>query len=67
MVTPLGTTNVVTTTAAGLVMRRDDGVGDGDPRIARTMRLRFFETNRLTPFGIYCLAAGINFSVAFAL
>lgn len=29
--------------------------------------LRFFETNRLTPFGIYCIAAGIFFTVAFAL
>src|SRR6201995_1438932 len=29
--------------------------------------LRFFETNRLTPFGIYCVAAGIVFSVAFLL
>ena len=29
--------------------------------------LRFFETNRLTPFGIYCLAAGIVLAVAFAV
>ncbi|HKT82874.1 MAG TPA: undecaprenyl-diphosphate phosphatase [Solirubrobacterales bacterium] len=29
--------------------------------------LRFFQTNRLTPFGIYCIVAGIAFSVAFAL
>ena len=29
--------------------------------------LRFFQTNRLTPFGIYCIVAGICFSVAFAL
>ncbi|MGD9734197.1 MAG: undecaprenyl-diphosphate phosphatase [Solirubrobacterales bacterium] len=29
--------------------------------------LRFFETNRLTPFGIYCLAAGVVLAVAFAL
>jgi undecaprenyl-diphosphatase len=29
--------------------------------------LRFFETNRLTPFGIYCVAAGLIFTVAFAL
>jgi len=29
--------------------------------------LRFFETNRLTPFGIYCLAAGIVCSLVFAL
>jgi undecaprenyl-diphosphatase len=28
--------------------------------------LRFFETNRLTPFGIYCLAMGVGLSVAFA-
>jgi undecaprenyl-diphosphatase len=27
--------------------------------------LRFFETNRLTPFGIYCVAAGLVLSVAF--
>jgi len=29
--------------------------------------LRFFQTNRLTPFGIYCIAAGLVFTVAFAL
>ena len=29
--------------------------------------LRFFQSNRLTPFGIYCIVAGIAFSVAFAL
>lgn len=29
--------------------------------------LRFFETNRLTPFGIYCLAVGIALTIAFAL
>jgi undecaprenyl-diphosphatase len=29
--------------------------------------LRFFETNRLTPFGIYCLAAGAVLSVVFAI
>ncbi len=28
--------------------------------------LKFFETNRLTPFGIYCIAAGITLSVIFA-
>jgi undecaprenyl-diphosphatase len=29
--------------------------------------LRFFETNRLTPFAIYCFAAGVALSVVFAL
>jgi undecaprenyl-diphosphatase len=29
--------------------------------------LRFFETNRLTPFGIYCIAMGLFCSVVFAL
>jgi undecaprenyl-diphosphatase len=29
--------------------------------------LRFFETNRLTPFAIYCFAAGVALSIAFAL
>ena len=28
--------------------------------------LRFFETNRLTPFGIYCIVAGITCSLIFA-
>jgi undecaprenyl-diphosphatase len=28
--------------------------------------LRFFETNRLTPFGIYCIAVGLTLTVAFA-
>jgi undecaprenyl-diphosphatase len=29
--------------------------------------LRFFETNRLTPFAIYCFGVGVALSVAFAL
>ncbi len=29
--------------------------------------LRFFRSNRLTPFGIYCICAGLAFTVAFAL
>ena len=29
--------------------------------------MRFFETNRLTPFGIYCLIAGAALSIGFAL
>lgn len=29
--------------------------------------LRFFETNRLTPFGVYCIAAGTICTLAFAL
>ena len=29
--------------------------------------LRFFRSNRLTPFGIYCLVAGIVFAIAFAV
>ena len=29
--------------------------------------LRFFETNRLTPFGVYCIAAGLICTVIFAL
>jgi len=29
--------------------------------------LRFFKTNRLTPFGIYCICAGLFFTIAFAL
>jgi undecaprenyl-diphosphatase len=29
--------------------------------------LRFFETNRLTPFGIYCLAVGVALTIGFAL
>jgi undecaprenyl-diphosphatase len=29
--------------------------------------LRFFETNRLTPFGIYCIAAGLISTLIFAL
>ena len=35
--------------------------------IAVKFLLRFFQTNRLTPFGIYCIVAGIFFTVAFAL
>jgi undecaprenyl-diphosphatase len=29
--------------------------------------MRYFETNRLTPFGIYCLAIGALLSIAFAI
>jgi undecaprenyl-diphosphatase len=29
--------------------------------------LRFFETNRLTPFGIYCIVAGVAYSLILAL
>src|SRR4051794_24208119 len=29
--------------------------------------LRFFETNRLTPFGVYCIVAGVAFSLILAL
>jgi hypothetical protein len=29
--------------------------------------MRYFETNRLTPFGLYCLLAGEALSIAFAL
>jgi undecaprenyl-diphosphatase len=29
--------------------------------------LRFFETNRLTPFGIYCVVAGLVYTAIFAL
>ena len=29
--------------------------------------LRYFETNRLTPFGIYCIAAGVMCTMVFAL
>jgi undecaprenyl-diphosphatase len=28
--------------------------------------LRFFETNRLTPFGVYCIVAGLTFTAIFA-
>jgi undecaprenyl-diphosphatase len=29
--------------------------------------LRYFETNRLTPFGIYCIVAGVTCSLIFAI
>jgi undecaprenyl-diphosphatase len=35
--------------------------------VAVKFLLRFFQTNRLTPFGIYCIVAGVFFSLAFAL
>jgi undecaprenyl-diphosphatase len=35
--------------------------------VAVRFLLRFFMTNRLTPFGIYCIVAGLIFAVAFAL
>jgi undecaprenyl-diphosphatase len=34
--------------------------------VAVKFLLRFFETNRLTPFGIYCIVAGITCSLVFA-
>lgn len=35
--------------------------------IAVKFLLRFFQTNRLTPFGVYCIAAGLIFTFVFAL
>jgi undecaprenyl-diphosphatase len=35
--------------------------------IAVKFLLRYFETNRLTPFGVYCIAAGLICSVIFAV
>jgi undecaprenyl-diphosphatase len=35
--------------------------------IAVKFLLRFFETNRLTPFGIYCIVAGVIFSLILAV
>ena len=34
--------------------------------VAVKFLLRFFETNRLTPFGIYCIVAGLTFTAIFA-
>jgi undecaprenyl-diphosphatase len=39
----------------------------GTTWVAVKFLLRFFETNRLTPFGIYCIVAGVGLSAAFAL
>lgn len=35
--------------------------------IAVKFLLRFFETNRLTPFGIYCIVAGVIYSLILAI
>jgi len=35
--------------------------------LAARFLLRFFETNRLTPFGVYCVAIGVVVSLVFAL
>jgi undecaprenyl-diphosphatase len=35
--------------------------------IAVKFLLRFFQTNRLSPFGVYCIVAGLIFTVAFAI
>jgi undecaprenyl-diphosphatase len=35
--------------------------------VAVKFLLRFFETNRLTPFGIYCVIAGLTYTAIFAL
>jgi undecaprenyl-diphosphatase len=35
--------------------------------VAVKFLLRFFETNRLTPFGVYCIAMGVFCSLVFAL
>ncbi|HZO36442.1 MAG TPA: undecaprenyl-diphosphate phosphatase, partial [Solirubrobacteraceae bacterium] len=34
--------------------------------VAVRFLLRFFETNRLTPFGIYCVGAGLLLTIGFA-
>jgi undecaprenyl-diphosphatase len=35
--------------------------------VAVKFLLRFFQTNRLTPFGIYCVVAGVFFTLVFAI
>jgi undecaprenyl-diphosphatase len=35
--------------------------------VAVKFLLRFFESNRLTPFGYYCIAAGVATTLIFAL
>ena len=35
--------------------------------VAVKFLLRFFETNRLTPFGIYCIVAGLTCTIIFAV
>lgn len=35
--------------------------------VAVKFLLRFFKTNRLTPFGIYCIVAGLTYTAIFAL
>jgi undecaprenyl-diphosphatase len=35
--------------------------------VAVKFLLRYFQTNRLTPFGVYCIAAGVVCTLAFAL
>jgi undecaprenyl-diphosphatase len=35
--------------------------------VAVRFLLRYFETNRLTPFGIYCIVAGLACTLIFAL
>jgi undecaprenyl-diphosphatase len=35
--------------------------------VAIKFLLRFFETNRLTPFGIYCIIVGLILTIAFAI
>ncbi|MEA2405302.1 MAG: undecaprenyl-diphosphatase [Thermoleophilaceae bacterium] len=39
----------------------------GTTYLAVKFLLRFFETNRLTPFGIYCLVVGTALTIGFAL
>jgi undecaprenyl-diphosphatase len=29
--------------------------------------MKYFETNRLTPFAIYCVVVGISFTIGFAV
>jgi undecaprenyl pyrophosphate phosphatase UppP len=35
--------------------------------VAVKFLLKYFETNRLTPFGVYCIGAGLITTLVFAL
>jgi hypothetical protein len=38
-----------------------------NPTVSVRFLLRYFETNRLTPFAIYCFVVGVALSIGFAL
>ena len=57
----------VLTNARRILVVANGGSSTAATAFAVRFLLRFFETNRLTPFGIYCIVAGLSATAVIAL